>query len=181
MSWLVPPEYDLAENAFRELKRLTKINCWHRADYESDAMWKLHAEEGKGVAICSTPERIGEAFRPLRLDPSIGIEDMWAGDIRYEDLSKVRVKSGILERFFVKHQAFSSEQEFRLAISLRTAEENSVDIPDLGIKVSVNIPTLITRIILGPALTLEDRDFVTASARKAEYRAHDHREIRDPR
>jgi hypothetical protein len=34
----IDPRYpvpDFGENAFRELKRLTKINCWHRADYES--------------------------------------------------------------------------------------------------------------------------------------------------
>ena len=44
---VLPPEFpvdprydemDHVENAFYELKRLTKINCWHRAEYESDAM-----------------------------------------------------------------------------------------------------------------------------------------------
>lgn len=117
------PELDSAEHAFRELKRLTKINCWHRADYESDAMWKLYAGASKGVAICSTPDRMREAFHPFRLAPNYGVEDLWAGQVRYEDLLKVRMKVSMLHRFFYKHQAFAWEREFRLAISVRMAEE----------------------------------------------------------
>src|SRR6185312_10229211 len=58
-----------SERAFRELKRLTKINCWHRAEYESDMMWRLYAEDSKGIAICTTPERIRAACQPFRLAP----------------------------------------------------------------------------------------------------------------
>lgn len=45
--YLVDPRYaeiDGVEKAFRELKRLTKISCWHCASFESDAMWKLYAD-----------------------------------------------------------------------------------------------------------------------------------------
>lgn len=40
----IDPRYsnlDHLDRAFAELRRLTKINCWHRADYESDAMWTI--------------------------------------------------------------------------------------------------------------------------------------------
>jgi hypothetical protein len=40
-----------AEGAFEQLRRLTKISSWHRADYESDAMWKLYALDRKGVGL----------------------------------------------------------------------------------------------------------------------------------
>src|SRR2546428_8274813 len=113
------PELDTAEGAFRELKRLTKINCWHRADYESDAMWRLYAGEGKGVAICSTLDRMRAAFHPFRLAPQHGTEEMWAGQVRYEDLLKIRLNASMLQRFFYKHRAFAWEREFRLAISVR--------------------------------------------------------------
>lgn len=69
----VPPpdpryaEMESVERAFFRLKRLTKISCWHRAAYESDAMWKLYAGEHKGIAICTTPDRICSAFKPFRL------------------------------------------------------------------------------------------------------------------
>ncbi len=118
-------EMERTELAFFELKRLTKISCWHRAAYESDAMWKLYAGEHKGIAICTTPDRMRAAFKPFRLKPEYGVEDLWAGPVDYVDLTQVRMTGvGMLGRFFFKHQAFEWEREFRLAISLRTAEES---------------------------------------------------------
>ena len=166
----VDPRYeglDLTEWAFRELTRLTKVNCWHRADYESDAMWKLYAGKSKGVAVCSTPERIQAAAQPFRLQPDYGIEALWAGVVRYEDLLRERLKVGDLERFFYKHQAFSWEQEFRLAISLGMAEEFGVIVPELGIEVSVDTSALVKRIVLGPALADAEREQVVRCAEVA--------------
>ena|SRR5438132_1374157 len=152
------PELDSAEHAFHELKRLTKINCWHRAEYESDAMWKLYAGASKGVAICSTPGRMRAACQPFRLAPNYGVEDLWAGQVRYEDLLRVRMKVSMLHRFFYKHQAFAWEREFRLAISVRMAEEFGVAVPELGIEVAVDVGALIEQIMLGPALSGPDRE-----------------------
>ena len=56
----------------RRFKRLYKLNCWHRADYESNAMWHLYAEQSKGVAICSTPDRMRAAIAPFRLKADMG-------------------------------------------------------------------------------------------------------------
>ena len=53
--------------------------------------------------------------------------------------------------------AFEWEKEFRLAISLRTAEELGVNVPEKGIEVQTNLVNLISRIILGPKLTEEDK------------------------
>lgn len=39
------------EDAFFSLRKFMKINCRHRADYESDAMWKLYAEQSKGERV----------------------------------------------------------------------------------------------------------------------------------
>jgi hypothetical protein len=131
---VIPPDFpvdpcykdmDQGERAFQELKRLTKINCWHRAEYESAAMWRLYADESKGIAICSTADRIRAADRPFRLDPSYGIEDLWLGEVRYADLLMVRLNLGMEERFFCQHRAFSSEGEFRAALSVRS-QRNSL-------------------------------------------------------
>ena len=127
-------EMEDIEKAFFALKKLTKISCWHYADYESDAMWKLYAAENKGIAICTTPERMRAAFKPFRLKPDYGVENMWAAPVTYVDLTQVRMKhTGMLGRFFHKHRAFELEREFRLAISLRGAEEYGVQVPEDGI------------------------------------------------
>ena len=151
-------EMERTEMAFFELKRLTKISCWHVAEYESDAMWKLYAGQNKGVAVCTTPERIRGAFKPFRLRPDCGVEDMWAGPVTYMDLTKVRMTNiGMLQRFFYKHRAFESEREFRLVISLRMAEEFGVKVPEHGISVEVDLDRLVNRIVLGSTTSTEQR------------------------
>jgi hypothetical protein len=71
---VLPPEFQIDprytkpeffESAFEELRRLTKISCWHRATYESDAMWQLYANTWKGVAIQTSLERIKAAAQPF--------------------------------------------------------------------------------------------------------------------
>lgn len=147
---VIPPDFPLdpryadmdhLERAYFEWRKLMKISCWHRAEFESDAMWRLYAEESKGVAVCSTPERLREAIQPFRLRPTYGTEDVWCGPVRYFDLMKVRLKQG-KELFFCKHQAFAWEREFRLLISLMQASEFGVDTPDDGVEVEVNLVAL---------------------------------------
>ena len=155
-------EMESAEVAFRELKRLTKISCWHRADYESDAMWRLYAGANKGIALCTTPERRHAAFSPFRLEAKYGEENLWAGQVEYVDLTKVRLRRvGMLERFFIKHRAFEWEREFRLAISLRIAEEFAVQVPPKGILVDANLDLLVERVVLGATMTVEERQVAT--------------------
>ena len=172
----VPPpdpryaEMEHDERAFFQLKRLTKLNCWHRAGYESDAMWKLYAAERKGVAICSTPDRLRSAFQPFRLRPEYGVEDLWGSPVRYVDLTQVRMRgAGMLDRFFFKHRAFEWEREFRLAISVRMAEEFGVAVPNNGIEVGVDLDILIDHIIVGPEIPADERDRVTGLATRAGF------------
>lgn len=163
---LKSPYERLGQHAFEELKRLTKINCWHRSLHESDAMWKIYAARGRGIAICSTPERIRAAAKPFRLAQEFEDEALIAGYVQYVDLTESISDFGFLERFFIKHVAFSWEQEFRLAISLRLAEEFGVNVPDDGIRVEISIDSLIEAIWLGPSLTQSEVELVVDLARR---------------
>ncbi len=161
-------EMERGERAFFELKRLTKISCWHRADYESDAMWKLYADKHKGIAIRTTPDRMRSAFKPFRLKPEYGVEDLWASAVYYGDLTQIRMRStGMLDRFFFKRRAFEWEREFRLAISVRLAEEYGVQVPEHGIFVEVDLPLLVERIVLGSKTMEADRATVAKHVRQA--------------
>lgn len=154
-------EMDLVESAFAELRRLTKVCCWHIEDYESDAMWKLYSESGKGVAIVSTPERMDRSLSPYRIRPECGAETLWGGKVTYVDLIKSRLRVGDIERFYHKHRAFSWEREFRCAICLRMAEEFGVEVPEKGIFVQADMRELIQEVQIGPSLRPEDSDYVT--------------------
>jgi hypothetical protein len=159
-------EPDSIDSAFEQLKRLTKISCWHRASYESDAMWKLYAGMHKGVAICTTPERLRDAAAPFRLKPEYSAEELNAGNVQYVDLLKERMNIGMLERFFYKHMAFSWEREFRMAISVRMAEEFGVHVPEPGIHVGFDLNMLVDKIVLGPTLSPGDIEHIIANAAK---------------
>jgi hypothetical protein len=152
------------ERAFRDLRRMTKISCWHRSSYESDAMWKLYAQSRKGVAICTTPELISLSAEPFRLKPEYGIEVLRGGPVEYVDLSKEKLRRSMLGIFYCKHMAFSWEKEFRLTISLRLASEFGVQIPDEGIKVGFDLHRLINRIVLGPNLEDDEKKRIIDAA-----------------
>lgn len=158
-------ELEFGENAFEELRRLTKVSCWHRASYESDAMWQLYAGSRKGVAVCTNVDRIQAAAKPFRLKPEYGHEDLWAGNVNYVDLLKERLRVSMMDRFWYKHMAFAWEREFRLAVSVRTAEEFGVQVPEHGVKVEFDVPKLIERIYLGPLLPETDAEAIRAAAK----------------
>lgn len=158
--WPVDPrfgEHDMFEFAFEQLRRLTKISCWHRSDYESDAMWKLYAIKGKGISVCSTIEQLQTSLRPFRLALNYGEEEPFGGSVRYVDLFEQRLPVNMLERFFYKHRAFEWEREYRVVISVRGAEEYGVSVPEDGIYVPFDAATLIRRIYIGPEMNERER------------------------
>jgi hypothetical protein len=159
-------EPGFGEKAFEELRRLTKISCWHRAGYESDAMWQLYAGLRKGVAIRTNADRIRAAAKPFHLKQEYGHEELWAGNVNYVDLVKERLCADMMERFWYKHMDFSWEREFRLAVSVRSAEEFGVQVPEHGVKVEFEAPQLIEQIYLGPSLP-EDEAVAIRLAAKA--------------
>ncbi|MGM0857677.1 MAG: DUF2971 domain-containing protein [Pseudomonadota bacterium] len=164
----VDPRYaepKLGERAFEALRRLTKVSCWHRARYESDAMWQLYAGSRKGVAVRTNPGRIRAAAKPFRLKPEYGHEDLWAGNVQYVDLLKVRLRVSMMDRFWYKHMAFAWEQEFRLAVSVRMAEEFGVQVPEHGVNMDFDLPKLIERIYLGPLLPEAEAEAIRIAAR----------------
>ena len=159
----IDPRYsnpDHAEKAFEELRRLTKISCWHGADYESNAMWKLYAASRKGVAVRTTAKRLQASLKPFRLAPGYGEEEPYWGKIRYVDLHTERLSTSMEQRFFTKHRAFESEREFRVVVSVRMAEEFGVRVPEDGIDVPFVPEELIECIYLGPELLPNDREAV---------------------
>lgn len=42
---------DFIKEAYKTIAKGITVNCWHRNPHESEAMWRLYSENGKGIAI----------------------------------------------------------------------------------------------------------------------------------
>jgi hypothetical protein len=45
------------------IAKTTMVNCWHASESESEAMWRLYAENGKAVAVETTLEALKESIQ----------------------------------------------------------------------------------------------------------------------
>lgn len=160
------PSVNKFDDAFSQLRRLTKVLCWHISDHENDAMWKLYANSKKGLAITTRIEKLITSLEPYKIKPEYASEILNVGKIEYVDLMKDKINTNMLKRFFYKHNAFSWEKEFRLAISLRMAEEFGVSIPEDGILVKIKPKVLINNIYIGPSISAKDKEKILNICKK---------------
>ncbi len=85
--------------------RTTYVSCWHEADVESEALWRLYCPPpAPGLAVRTTYAALNES---LGDDPNIAI-----GRVRYVDFRKGF--AGINDAFFCKRQSLSHEERFAL-------------------------------------------------------------------
>jgi hypothetical protein len=165
------PELSSMDRAFGELRRLTKISCWHVKSSECAAMWHQYGDQGKGVALRTTVGKLVKACRPFFCPNARRPEDTWYGLVSYVDLLSVRLRPRDTERFFYKHSVFESEQEFRLVISLASAEEFGVPVPVGGILVEVSLSDLIQDIFIGPNVDGAHQRSIEEVVRRTELKA----------
>ncbi len=148
--------------AFAELRRLTKINCWHSAEHENVAMWERYLpRRACGVAVRSSVGSLRSALRPFRLDPSYGEEGIVVRRVRYLDYESAEFRQTSMEApFYYKRIEFSDEREVRAVLSLRMAEEFGVPVPPLGVFVGVDSPELIDEVRVSSSCTPSDAEHV---------------------
>jgi hypothetical protein len=162
-------------------KHLNFFSCWHMNDAESDAMWKIYVE-GEGVAIQSTVDCLMRSFRD---SPDI----VYLGEVQYIDYSKLNPP---LQTFFTpsdymfKRLAFQHEQEVRAGTyrsDVRLEFFNDVGLLKIpaagmraedilltpqrkGVYVSVDVATLIERVVVSPFAPTWFSDLVGSLCRR---------------
>lgn len=109
-------------HAFEALLDLAYISCWHISDFESYLMWKAYGAS-KGIAIRTTASDLISSLGRYNVTNANYPENLYYSQVKYIDFNTDETGEGMLERFFYKRKEFSSENEFRLAISLRLASE----------------------------------------------------------
>jgi hypothetical protein len=126
------------------------VNCWHRNDHESWAMWKLFARDADtndgGVAIRSTIRRLKDSF-----NAGLEIARVSIGDVEYIDHETDLMPCPL--QWLYKNHMFSWEREVRLWKPFMPRETSIVgfneDHPE-GLDMHVDLSTLIESIVVSP-------------------------------
>ena len=167
-----PPDARIMVRAWQEMMlrtkddaRFTLINCWHENANESEAMWRLYASRGFGVAIKSSFGDLVKSFTS-RLPDIIARVNY----LRYDTMPMPLVVSA---PFLHKRVSFEHEHEVRALItehiesasatqpSRRKLVSNtfsyrakdidySTDICDIGLYYGVDVRQLILEVVVSP-------------------------------
>lgn len=132
------------------MRASTFVNCWHRNDYESLAMWRLFARDAEtkygGIAIRSRKGRLLQSVNPDRLNP-VAI----MGDVAYYDRRIEPMPSPC--QYVCKDRMFSWEREVRIWTYKMPSEYGvmgfNADHPD-GVHLPANLDWLIEEVVLPP-------------------------------
>lgn len=141
-----------------ERKKKAAISCWHINDGESAAMWEVYSKAGLGIAVCTTLEKLTGLRKPQGLEVEMF-------EVEYIDFGKEYDESYRhyeLLPFKNKRKEFEYEHEFRIMLYKKRPSASSgntagniflsglMELPEEGIKLSVNASELIDEIIASP-------------------------------
>jgi hypothetical protein len=130
------------------------VNCWHRNDHESAAMWRIYLKSDEGVAIESTAERLAAA--PAAARPRVTV-----APVAYLDYARERMREGDeLAPFLHKRKSFEYEQEVRALFVDDDPEDAG------GRYVKVDLGALLERVVISPQAESWLRPLVESVSRK---------------
>lgn len=141
----------------KRFRRAVIINCWQINQNESDAMWRLYLKNNEGVAIQTNRARLYDAIKNT-------VEEISTSKVRYIDFEEDQwyhpvdyphTNYNLIVPFVHKRKEFIHENEFRLFIQVDAAIDNieywDNQSHDFGKFVSVNLESLIEKVILPPS------------------------------
>ena len=139
------------------------ISCWHAADHESVAMWKIYGSPGAGVAVVTNGARMGAA-----IDKSP--KQCYLGAVRYVEPNALAIGAGnAFDPVLVKRANYQYEKEVRLvhwdtegihdALEIASWNEEAMRFENViedsrplepGVHIDCEVSTLIERVIVSP-------------------------------
>jgi len=127
------------KNAEKEAKERFGVSCWHINDYENEALWKIYTNQGQGIAIETTADKLEKSLtfhRKIIFDK-----------VRYEDFGVAPIEKGHSHYSgFIKRKAFDYEKEFRAMVLLDEKDYKK------GCFVEVKLDILIEKIHISPLM-----------------------------
>ncbi|OCL91071.1 DUF2971 domain-containing protein [Aliarcobacter thereius] len=126
-------------NIEKEVRKKFGVSCWHINEYENEALWKIYTNQGQGIAIETSVEKLEQS---LQFHRKITFDK-----VRYEDFN-----TSIFEKnhenywLYIKRKAFEYENEFRAVALL---DENYFE---KGCYINSDLDILIEKIHIAPLM-----------------------------
>lgn len=134
-----------------KISKSTCVHCWYHSDNESEAMWKLYSDSGKGIAIKTTVGSLESALNvceptvPLRMG-RVKYLDFLCDKLTPQDCITDDVASPLLKR-----KEYAHENEVRLySVPRGINAQDWVNYKPSPILVDIDVATLIEAVYISP-------------------------------
>ena len=130
-------------------RQYTFVSCWHKSDFESEAMWKLYSRHDFGVAIVSSYRSIRDSTPPS--DVFMDHHKMYP--VEYIDYQEDVIRLRSLSPFLHKRRSFQHENEVRLVFQDYDYDPKKGLVPrhqGHGVAFDVKLDLLIEKVVVAP-------------------------------
>lgn len=133
-----------AKRAPKEAVQKFGVTCWHKSEYESEAMWSAYPAESVAIELT-----VGQLDAANRTDKKVYVDD-----VRYMDFESDPIEKGYSQYLlFLKRKSFEHEREVRGVVLLGEGTDGAFLDYDLDI--------LVTQIHVSPRASAEFRHAVS--------------------
>jgi hypothetical protein len=153
------------KEVYKKIMSCLMVNCWHKNEHESEAMWGLYSKSG--VAIKTTVGSIKSALEKNQQAHVIGM-----GAIKYIDFADKALTAGdcVTEdghlMGMIKRVAYAHEKEVRMYIT-RVMDRGAMEsIQPSPTSVEVDVMRLIEEVVISPFASASLRKSIQAVSRK---------------
>jgi hypothetical protein len=131
----------------RRMRESVFINCWHRSQDDSAAMWALYGKSDCAVALTTTVGQLAGTLEGIEEDHAISIARVEY--VKHWSDPKLDVSPDFTRIFTYKTKAYEYEKEVRVIID-RTGHALAPELLQTGLVVPIDVRALLRSIVIAP-------------------------------
>jgi hypothetical protein len=131
----------------RRMRESVFINCWHRSQDDSAAMWALYGKSDCAVALTTTVGQLAGTLESIEEDHAISIARVEY--VKHWSDPKLDVSPDFTRIFTYKTKAYEYEKEVRVIID-RTGHALAPELLQTGLVVPIDVRALLRSIVIAP-------------------------------
>lgn len=129
------------------------VSCWHSNSVESEAMWKLYSDSGKGVAISTTVGALAKALE-TQIENEL-VSKIFIGKVRYMDYTDQSITAGdcVVDGHLsplLKRLSFKHEEEVRAFFMPKCGVSDIDNFKPGAMSISLDLQGMVDGIYISP-------------------------------